>query len=186
MMKKWMNLLLLLVCLQAGAQQQKMTFTGTVQAGILEGETGTEPQLKATGGVQHKSWTASLGAGLDYYHTRSIPVFLDLRKSFGKSGKAPFLYANGGYHFPWLQSSRKNGWSTVDATGGLYVDAGIGYQVPASKNTQLFFTLGYSQKNFREKYTDGVVIAIWPPIPPYTRTADYTLRRLSFQTGFRF
>lgn len=174
-----------LTCVQASAQKNGATFQTSVQGGLLEGESGSAFQLQTINGFQCKTWAAGLGVGLDYYHTRSIPVFLNLRKSFSDKAKTPFLYLSGGYHFPWLKEEDKY-WGETKATGGLYMDAGIGYQVPVLKKTSLFFTAGFSQKNYTRTEADGAVITIWPMPAPRVRKFDFDMRRLSIQTGLRF
>lgn len=183
-MKKLIGLFLLLLSLGAVAQKVKPSFVATVQGGLLEGEAGSAFQLKAVNGFQKQSWSAGIGFGLDYYHTRSLPLFLDLRKSFGKGVRTPFVYANGGYHFPWLKTDEQ--WNGVDVKGGLYMDAGIGYAFPAFKNTRLFFSAGYSQKNYSKVSGYPVYIDIFPPPPMSKVTSDFKLRRFSIQTGLRF
>jgi hypothetical protein len=184
-MKSFFFIPFIILAFAATAQKKGLSYQGSVQGGLLEGEIGSAFQLSTINGVQYKTWSAGLGAGIDYYQTRSIPVFLSMRKAFGSGTKAPFVYANGGYHFPWLKQSDKT-WYTLEADGGLYYDAGIGYQLPVFKKSALFFTAGFSQKNMRRKEHDGVWIAIWPAPPPQIRTIEQNLRRLSIQTGIRF
>ncbi|HVY74956.1 MAG TPA: hypothetical protein VG890_09015, partial [Puia sp.] len=65
------------------------------QVGLLEGESGSSWQLQTVNGMSYKSWFAGIGVGLDYYRLRGIPLFLDLRKTFGHSRNKPFVYADG-------------------------------------------------------------------------------------------
>lgn len=184
-MKKWMNLFLLLAGLQAAAQPKTFLYDGRVQAGLLEGEAGSAFQLQTVQGVQWRTWSAGVGAGLDYYHARSFPLFLELRKLLDKGKQAAFVYADGGYNFPWLTPAQKE-WSVATTSGGLYADAGIGYQIPVLKKSLLFFAAGYSQKNYSTRNVYPVMIDIYPPPPPSTYKMEYQLRRLSIKTGLRF
>ena len=184
-MRRVFYFVILFTGLQASAQKAGLTFQTSVQGGLLEGERGSAFQLQTINGFKHKTWAAGVGVGLDYYHTRSIPLFLNLRKSFSDNSKTPFLYLSGGYHFPWLKEEDKY-WGETKADGGLYMDAGIGYQVSFMKKSALFFSAGYSQKNYSRTETDGIVIAIWPMPAPQSRKFDFDLRRLSIQTGLRF
>ncbi|MFI5151955.1 MAG: hypothetical protein ACHQET_01395 [Chitinophagales bacterium] len=61
------------------------------QIGLLEAETGSAFQIQSVNGMQYKSWFGGIGVGLDYYRFRSIPFFLDLRKSFQSDGNGLFL-----------------------------------------------------------------------------------------------
>ena len=128
-MRLFFSITLFIFCLQATAQKNSYRFQSNMQFGLLEGEQGSAFQLQTINGVQHKTWFAGLGVGLDYYHTRSIPLFLNVRKEIFKGEKTPFVYASGGYHFPWLRAEDKD-WYITETKGGLYFDAGIGYQVP--------------------------------------------------------
>jgi hypothetical protein len=186
-MQRLFLLALVLLCVQASAQTKAFRFQSGVQFGLLEGEGGSAFQVQTVNGFQHKTWFGGLGVGLDYYHTRTIPFFLSLRKAFGSGTKSPFVYANGGYNFPWLRDQDKI-WVEADAEGGLFYDAGIGYQLPVMKSSALFFSAGFSQKNFSIRHMDRW-IGIWPmppSTPPPTRVLDYNLRRLSIQAGLRF
>lgn len=182
-MKNTIVFLLLFICLGAAAQKHKPQFNTMVQGGLLEGERGSAFQVKAINGFVYKTWTGGIGVGLDYYHTRTIPVFLDVRKSFGKGTRTPFVYASGGPNFPWLKDDESYG---LKPKAGLYIDAGVGYQMPVMKSSAFFFSTGYSQKSFKEKETQDVIITIYPMPPYYGRTFEYTLRRLSIQVGLRF
>lgn len=185
-MKPLFSLLLLLSCIYASAQKKAYTFQTSVQGGLLEGESGSAFQLHTVNGFQYNTWFAGVGAGLDYYHVRSLPVYLNVRKAFLNSGKTPFVYLSGGYHFPWLKEEDKL-WHITETSGGLYYDAGLGYQLPVMKKSSLFFTVGFSQKAYSQRVDDGMWIASWPrPGPQQTRLFDYNLRRLSIQAGIRF
>ena len=91
-MKKLLALALLFGCLHSSAQKPKYTFQSNMQFGLLEGQRGSAFQLQTVNGLQFNTWFAGLGAGLDYYHTRSIPLFLNLRKSFFSGEKTPFIF----------------------------------------------------------------------------------------------
>jgi len=184
-MKTVFPLLLLLLALQVSAQKKFVSYDGSIRGGLLEGESGSAFQLQTVNGIRYKTWSVGFGAGLDYYVARSLPVFLELRKSFGASQKAPFLYAAGGYNFPWLKQSEKE-WGYVKADGGLYADAGIGYQIPVLKKSLLYFTLGYAQKAYAMYQSAPVWIDIYPSPPSPTYKMDFTFRRLSVKTGLRF
>lgn len=178
-------LLLFMFCAPASAQKTKATFVTAIQGGLLEGEAGSAFQLHAVNSLQYKTWSVGLGAGLDYYGTRSIPLYGAFRKALRSSEKSAFVYLNAGYHFPWLRTEDK-GWGETNANGGLYYEAGVGYQLPVLKTSSLFFSLGFSQKDFNIRHTDGAVIAIWPAPPVRSRLMEYNLRRLSIGTGLRF
>jgi hypothetical protein len=184
------KILLTIVCLTivviAQAQKKGFRYNSIVQAGLLEGEQGSALQLQTIQGVKFKTWSAGIGAGLDYYHTRTIPLFLDVRKAFRNKEKAAFVYASGGYNFPWVKKYDATLLPLPETNGGLYYTAGIGYQLPILKTSALFFTAGYSVKKLSTTIIDDVVIAIYPPQPLRTYLYQYSLERISIKTGLRF
>ena len=169
--------------INAPAQQSKVTYQPLVQAGLLEGERGSAVQLQSVQGVRYKTWSAGVGAGLDYYHTRSIPLFLDVRKRFGKKEGSAFVYADGGYNFPWLTTTDKLSFN--HSKGGLYYDAGIGYELAAKKKSRLFFSAGYTLKKFETMY-DYIICPSIAPCVTQTNSYAYSLRRLSIKAGLSF
>lgn len=183
MMKIAMNLFFLLFSLSLSAQKSKPHFTTLLQGGLLEGERGSAFQVKAINGIAYRTWTGGLGVGLDYYHTRTVPVFLDVRKSFGKSLKAPFVYASGGVSFPWVKTAEA---SNLKHNAGLYMDAGMGYQFLLRSKSFLFFSAGYSQKEHTQRYYSPTPIDYYPWPSQSTYKMEYSLRRLSVQAGLRF
>lgn len=166
------------------AQKAKITFHPSVQAGLLEGERGGALQLQTVQSIGYKTWSFGLGAGLDYYHTRSIPLFADVRKALSKKEQRPFVYVDGGYHFPWLTTADKEALIT-EAKGGLYYDAGIGYEFPVMKKNRFFFSAGFGYKAYKgiHRYT---ICPFMGPCFVQTEVLDYQLRRLSIKTGLCF
>jgi hypothetical protein len=184
------NRILILLCslaVTAGcvAQEAKLSFEGRVQTGILEGQQGTAFQLGIFGGVKKRTWTASVGSGIDYYGVRSIPLYLELQKRLFNKTEAPFIYAGGGHHFAWLSDKYKDARSNVEGKGGLYYQAGIGYQLPVMKKAALYFAAGYSYKEYTETITQTRFCVMWP-CPQYEEKLSYRLRRLAISTGIRF
>ena len=167
------------------AQKNKPGFQSIVQGGILEGERGTSFQLQIINGIKYRTWSTGIGVGLDHYHTRSIPLFLDLRKTIFRETQTPFIYASAGYHFPWTRPKDALMWSNENAKGGIYYDAGIGYQFAFLKRNSLFFSAGYSYKKFSQEVAQYVYCFVGP-CPEHKQTFEYQVRRLSIKTGLRF
>ena len=166
------------------AQNNKPKFSSLLQVGLVDGQSGPAATIQSINGVRYQEWSAGIGVGLDYYHTRTVPLFLDVRRNIFKSEKTPFLYLNCGYNFTWLTEEQK-GYSYSESKGGLYYDAGIGYAVPVLKQSSLFFTAGYSIKKITTS-SGGRPIDIWSSyIPPFYQ-AEYSLSRISVKAGLRF
>jgi hypothetical protein len=186
-MRIWIVIIVLFTSNQLSAQK-KINFQTQVQAGLLEGGAGSAFQLQVINGVKFKTWSAGIGAGLDYYQARSIPVFLEVQKAFIPSSKTPFVYLNGGHNFPWLREKDKdwNWTATGESTGGLYFDAGVGYQLPVLKSSALYFSAGYSVKKYSTKSYYDRTPTIYSGFSPASYAYDFTFRRLSIKTGLRF
>src|ERR1700712_5956221 len=101
--KQWLFICLLTGLVFFAHAQKKSTtpwnFHSINNIGLLEGQTGSSFQIQTVNGAQYKSWFAGIGLGLDYYRYRTVPLFLDLRKEFGKSSNRLFLYADMGVSF---------------------------------------------------------------------------------------
>jgi hypothetical protein len=178
-------LLIIFCATPSFAQKGGLPLEGSIGAGLLEGEKGSALQLSMMAGIKSKTWTTAVGTGLDYYGIRSIPLYLTIQKGLFNRTQTPFLYLAGGYHFPWLSKENKNQWREAIAKGGLYYNGGIGYQLAATKKTALFFTAGYSFKQYREEVT-AIAPCLVAPCPEYQEKFNYRLRRLSLTTGLRF
>ena len=72
--------------------QTKIKFTTINQVGFLSGASGNALQLQSINGVKYKTYSLALGAGIDNYYLKSIPVFVDLRKNIFDRKQTPFLY----------------------------------------------------------------------------------------------
>ena len=102
-MKNLLLLVLLISMLSAHSQTNKKNdcnckYSFTNQVGLMEGQ--KESFLVQTiHGIRTRSWFGGVGVGIDGYRVRSIPLFLDVRKTFGKKANALFAYADGGVHF---------------------------------------------------------------------------------------
>ena len=170
------------------AQNKKLPLEGAVQAGMLEGESGTAFQLGLRGGFKFSTWSTAIGTGLDYYGVRSIPLYLHVQKRLFNRPQTPFAYINGGYHFPWKsEEARWSSWSSeINRNGGLYYEAGLGYQFSAFNNKALFFAAGYSFKRYAEEILSNRFCFEPGPCPNYRENFTYRMRRLSITTGLRF
>jgi hypothetical protein len=162
----------------------KWMFHSINQVGLLEGENVSAFQIQTINGAQYKSWFAGIGIGLDDYRFRSIPLFLDLRKSFQRDGNGFFLYASGGIHFLWPVDKQKIS-PQAKYQNSFYSDIGLGYRLPLYGKSSVLFSAGYSYKRVVE---DNAVICD-PWFGPCSAQNDryvYDLNRLSIMIGFCF
>ena len=125
------------------------SFNSIASIGMLEGEAGTTFQLQAIQGVRMGKWFAGVGVGLDYYHIRSIPLFLDIRREFFNKKNAPFIYADGGIHFPWARDIDKPSYEKAEFANGFYYDVGLGFRI-GNRKRGFLISGGYSYKFLKE------------------------------------
>jgi hypothetical protein len=168
------------------ASQTKPQFQTIVAVGIMEGEEDNGLQVQAINAINYKTWFSGIGVGFDYYNQRSIPLFLDIRKNVFNKSRSPFVYVDGGYHFPWLTKDKKAEYfGDIKAKGGLYYDTGIGYQMRNAKGVALIFSAGYSYKHLSYNVPQ-YYYCIWGNCPQTRQTFDYQLRRISIKAALGF
>ena len=168
--------------------QKKVNFSSQNYAGLLEGEHGSSLQLQTINGARFSSWFVGLGAGIDWYYRRSIPVFASINKDFLKKEKRSFyVSANAGINFPWQTDNYHNEWGYIETKSyaGLYWSAGLGYKIGmGKKNDALLIQLAYDYKHLGEKVNDPYMIYESQNDP--NDRFDYHLRRLSCKVGWNF
>jgi hypothetical protein len=190
-------LILLIVKLNTAlAQQQTLSnpwsFQSMVTVGLQEGQTGSSFQLQTINGARFKSWFAGIGLGLDYYRIRTIPLFVDIRKEFGKSKDKFFIYADGGVSFCWATDMQKSDYlPNQQFHNGFYSDLGLGYKTAVGKSSALLISLGYSYKKASESYVLPYYYyqSYYPTYMMQNGSNDqinYSLNRLSMKIGWEF
>ncbi|MBI2730097.1 MAG: hypothetical protein HYX40_04995 [Sphingobacteriales bacterium] len=163
-------------------------FQSINQTGLLQGQYESAVLLQTVNGIRMKQWFTGIGAGIDYYRFRSIPVFADVRRYLLNKKSSPFIYADGGVNFSWVENSKKilsNRGVTAGFSNGLYTDVGLGYSFGVKNNVAFLLSAGYSYRNITEKRE----ITVWcfmPPCPPYIETYKYGLNRLAVKLGVQF
>jgi hypothetical protein len=167
---------------------RQISFHSINQAGIVEGEKGTSFQLQTINGFAKNSWFAGIGAGVDYYFIRTVPVFIDIRKNILNKEKSPFVYAGAGFSFPWKKSNDDYLWYKEEYKNGSFYDIGLGYNIPINKLGAFVFSIGYSEKKLtEERYTYGYLT--YSGIYDGTTNKseyNYRFRRISVKAGWRF
>jgi hypothetical protein len=180
----------------ASAQQNNSSglwqFHSINNVGLLEGETGSAFQLQTINGVHYKSWFAGIGLGLDFYRLRTIPLFADFRKEFGKSNNKIFVYSDVGINFSWVTDQQK----TINVENdkfhnGFYGDWGLGYKVKVNRKNNLLLSLGYSYKKTVETYDQiyylqGIYFGPESQPNDQEQKINYSLNRLTIKIGWEF
>ena len=159
--------------------------------GLLEGQAGSAFQLQTINGAQYKSWLAGIGVGLDYYRFRTIPLFADVRKEFGKSGNKFFVYADAGINFYWKKDKDAKQFYVDDKfKNGFYGEAGLGYKLKINQKIALIFSGGYSYKKLTEEgssYPSYMYpILAGTEFPIAKEKINYNFNRLVLKAGIEF
>lgn len=169
---------------QAQASLKPVQFKTIVQSGLLAGSSGEGAVLQAIHGVQWKNFYAGVGAGLDFYMQRGVPIFADIRYRFSKQRKSFFVYTDAGVHVPWIKRPEERNILSQDA--GLYTDVGIGFQLATKKSDAFLFSAGYSYKHVAETQ-EGFSWQPWPqPAGQNDLRYDYHFNRIVIKFGFMF
>lgn len=174
---------------QTGKVKNKSSYL-MPQIALLNGSSGVGTQFQLAGGLVKNNWNFGVGAGIDYYELRSVPLYADVRHHFGKE-KNLFAYANIGYNFEWIHNIDERVYimppamNTLKQRGGLYTDFGIGYNIQMGKNHALALSTGFSVKQMYEEYEE-LSIWSWPTqIDPTIRRFNYAFKRVSFKVAYR-
>jgi hypothetical protein len=170
----------------SSAQKKKPQFHSINSAGIIGGESPAAAAYETVNGFAFSSWFAGLGAGIDNYHFKSVPLFLDGRKFFG-TGNRVFVLGNVGGNLPVQKRPAKEFEYHDDYyfQAGFYAAAGIGYRFPFIKKTSLVFNISNSYKSMKAKsivYTQCLV----PPCLTNFKDYHYNFYRIMVKAGLMF
>ncbi len=184
-------ILLTLICsVQAQLKKPVFKFNSINSIGLLSGEMQNKFTFQTINGLQYKSWFAGVGAAFDNYGYHSVPVFMDLRKTFGLGHWQPFVYIDGGINFPLYSNDLPRKWGNLDAYkfhNTFYGEAGAGVKRKLSKRLQFDFSLGYSYKHFsymQHYYPITINLSSYLPTPIITQY-DFYYNRIAIKTGLQ-
>jgi hypothetical protein len=156
---------------------------GTFGLTIINGQSGTDGRLGVSAGYElRKRRSLHLGAALDHYYLRTVPVYVELQQSFNEKPRHFFAYAGGGVNVSWPSSEDRSmfgAWnivSGVEYKPGLYSQLGIGRTLGKVPGRGFILRFGHSTKSFTESYTERVWrVTEWTEAP---RSNRYMLGRL--------
>ncbi len=189
-MKKIFLILLLFLIVRNESQAQqnknkKKFFSSQISTGIVEGEQGTSFHIETINGIRYKTWFGGIGAGLDYYYFRSIPLYLSAIKYLSSRNHSFFIQGDAGTNFAWV--NRMNVWNEVshDFKPGMYWNGTLGFVTGLDRKNSFSFGLGYSHKNLKE-IREMAVMCFSPPCQNSFETYKYNLKRLTLKLGWQF
>lgn len=173
--------------MSAAFAQKKFQFESQFHAGMMEGERGTSLQLLTINGFQKGRWFTGLGTGFDWYHLRSVPLFLSVNHRFYKGERGLFAAVDGGVSFPWGRKRDliQNGLIADKFKPAPYWTTSLGYRVLLKNKKDAFLlSAGYSFKQINEEQ-------VKPTICGFTSCSisefyTYKFKRLSFRLAWVF
>lgn len=173
--------------------QPAWKFRSDNHLGLVAGELGSYGRAQTINGLYKGPWFLGLGAGLDYYRFRSVPLFLSVTRGLPafsrKSGL--FVHLDGGIDLPWYDRPRTlYEWTSSTFHSGSYWSAGLGYRWRLSDQSDkaLLLSASYSMKKLREDQTIQLGCANPPNCDVHTQTYvyEYLNRTFLLAVGIRF
>lgn len=173
---------------------QKPAFYLAPQVGLLNGNSHAGKMFGLTAGLATTDWVYGIGASIDYYKLRSVPVYAEVKRMLGNNKNTPFLYANAGINMDWVLANQHYhqhnwGWGApltdCNFSNGHFLETGAGVNIKNKEGKGFSLSLGYSSKSLSESWTEN----IWDPLEnkftPTLRANKYSLNRVVFKVGFR-
>lgn len=166
------------------ANEKPLKFQTIIQGGLLAGSSTESFALQTINGFRFGNWYAGVGAGLDFYMQRGVPLFADLRYHFANQRKTFFIYTDAGAHVPWIKNKDQR--NIISQSTGLYTDAGVGFRLATKKGDGFLFSAGYSYKHVPEKQ-QGFSWQSWPqPNDETVLNYNYRFNRVVVKFGLMF
>ncbi len=189
-MKKLSIIALCFCSIMALAQsKQKIKFSNITNLGLLNGSSQNAFTLQTINGIKLDKWRFGVGVGVDNYGTKSIPVFVDVRKSFGNKQWQPLVYADAGinYTLRWgnFANDNSNNFSKIDLKNTFYGELGVGLSRNMSKKTSLNITAGFSYKHL--SYNQFYYVYYDPYLPGSNYSINnFYYKRLALRVALQF
>jgi hypothetical protein len=132
------------------AQKKKVRFQSINEFGMVGGESQVNSAFQTINGIRFTNLFTGIGIGIDNYRYKTLPLFIEERWYFGDEKKA-FIYGDIGYNFAMKNKPDKDliSYPLYHFSGGIYTDAGIGFQTKVTKQSSLLFSLGHSYKELQ-------------------------------------
>ena len=144
----------------------KIIFNNINNFQLFIGDKKTGVGLETINGIKFKNgFSTGIGFGYDTYAITSIPVFLDVRKTFGNKNFKPFVYVDAGMNFTLRTADYPKFWEwggnyAYIFKNSFYGAAGIGIYRTISKNSNFLFSAGVNIKQFKYLYNNPWVMDV--------------------------
>lgn len=144
------------VCYVAIAQKH-IQYSGSLEGGILKGNTTSSSFVFTTQGIAYRQFALGIGTGFDRYAFHSVPVFIDVKRTFSNNKIQPFLQAATGINFTNVHSEDAKSYLKYAGDGhfdkGLFIKGGGGLLFRAQKRIKYSLAVGYTYKTTAFTYT---------------------------------
>ncbi|MEO7801596.1 MAG: hypothetical protein ABIR81_06340 [Ginsengibacter sp.] len=176
-------LIILIASSQVFAQQKSIKYHSINSGGLIVGAKENSVLFQTINGISLNTFYVGLGIGLDYYNYNTVPLFADVRKTFGNLN-AGFVYGDVGLNLPHKNKPGVDfGYVTsYDFKKGLYSDVGVGYKTKLIKKSFIVFTIGYSYKSLKGNAENKSCPDCQGDVYHY----DFGYHRILFKTGMEF
>ncbi len=173
---------------------QKMDFYLAPEIGILSSKTEVSKTIGLTAGGSRKQWIYGIGASLDYYKFRSLPLYAEVKRMFGNNLNTPFVYMRAGQNVELVLDRQHQHpqysnsgvlISDCDFSNGLFYEAGAGMAFKNKKGKGTFLSVGYSRKTLSENWTNRIWNASKNDWENAAVSKKYLLNRVVFKMGIR-
>ena len=169
----------------AQARKEGLKFNSLNSVGLLNGETASTFTMQTINGISYRELFTGIGVAIDNYGYRTIPVFLDIRKIFGKRSIQPMLFADLGigYHVKTEQLPEKwwNGMRDFTIKNSFCGEWGLGLE-KKNGTSSFYVTASYSLKKYA--FTQNDYWDIGPQGTTLNRF-DYSYNRVVLRMGVK-
>lgn len=141
----------MLLYISAVGQKRKIKYSCVNTVGLVAGNQGQALSIETINGLYKDRWFAGIGAGLDLYADRTVPLFVDIRRDITKAKNTPFVYVDGGLNFLWLNSIQKEQRGFPSTSPGGFYGVGFGWKLSGKNRRAIVCSAGYSFKQAKEK-----------------------------------
>jgi len=181
-----------LLCVTPCYSQHPWRFRSDSYVGLSIGQMGSYGQGQTAGGLSRGPWFVGLGAGLDYYRYRNVPLFLSVTRDLLTDKRSGlFLILDGGVDLPWYKT-KPYAYQDMSSSfsAGPYWATGLGYRWRFSETSRkaLLFSATYGMKKLTEHQT--IKGSCYDPpactLNSDTYTFEYTDRTVRVGVGVEF
>ncbi len=140
----------------------KPQFQTSAGISFLAGQFEPAYQWQLVNGFKINNWFAGIGAGVDHYRYRTVPVFISARrdKLFNRNF---FAYADAGVMIPAVKDEEKVPFAMRDEfSTGFYSETGIGYAFSSKGKLSFRISTGYSFRTLKEEVEEFSPSSMWP------------------------